>query len=207
MHHDPFQNLFQTNPMLGSYYGAPAALNPLNALAQGGIMPQQLAALLASQAVAPQLPGMSPQTIGIQNPAVLPNPMTQPGLNPLLALAYAAAQQQLALQQQHSPYSQLGQIGSPFGQIGYPPQQFGQGGSPFAQIGYPQQIGQVGYPQWQQFGPGVSPLTFGYPQQQFGNPLAPQSWVGQAGSPYGQQTQQPQAGRPFQGAATSPWGW
>lgn len=205
MHHDPFQNLLQTNPGLGSYYGA-AAVNPLaiaqGALAQGAILPQQLAALVASQTGAQPFLGVSPLTAGFQNPAFITNPtltggLQQPVLNPLLALAAAAVAQQLAMQQQQqqSPNWQMGQPGLPFGQAGYPQLPFGQGGSVFGQIGYPQQGGPIGY---------------GQPVGQIGYPLAPQSWVGQAaGSPYGQV--QPLfsqlTGRPIQGPGISPWGW
>jgi hypothetical protein len=224
MHHDPFQNLIQNNPILASHYAA-AGINPL-AAAQGGILPHQLTALLAQQQGLQQLPGLSAATgiqnpgLGIQNPALatqnpallLNSPASsglQAGVNPLLALASVVAQQ-LALQQQ-SPYSQLAQPGVPFGQgaypqlgqIGYAPQQFGQA-SPFTPMGYPQQPSPFGYVQ-QQFGQGPSPFgQIGYPQQ-IGNALAPQSWVGQGGQLPNLLSQFTQ--RPFQGAGISPWGW
>jgi hypothetical protein len=143
-------------------------------LGQGLINPQQLQlAALASQA-------------GFQHPllaaALLNHPLIAAGLHQAALGSYG--QPQFGLQQ-HSPYQQFGQMGSPFGQMGSP---FGQQtGSPFGQMGSP--FGQAGYP------------------------LAPQSWIGQGG-PFGggQGIGQinpwlSQLGRPFQGQGLSPWGY
>jgi hypothetical protein len=201
MMHNPFQS-YQTDPTLGAYAGLanpfslpytamqtsltnPATFNPLSsALGQvgglsqlgqtgyagipnyGNIHPQQLqlASLLTSQASIPQVFGQSPWqnpyavqspwiTGGLQNP-LLTAALQQPLLNPILA-------QQFGLQpmQPYSPYQQIGQ-GTPFGQQVSP---FGQQGLPF---------GQQSSPYAQQ----------GSPYGQIGVPLAPQSWVGQAGA-------------------------
>jgi hypothetical protein len=193
MYHDPFQNLIQNNPILASHYAA-AGMNPLS-FGQGAIWPQQLHALLAQQQGLQQLPGVSFPSTGIpnpmsgiqnpglafQNPALLLNPSVssglQAGVNPLLALASAIAQQLVS--QQQSPYSQFAQPGVPFGQGAYP------------------QLGQSG------------PVPQQFYAQQTGNALAPQSWVGQGGSIYGQlpTVLSQLAGRPFQSAGISPWGW
>jgi hypothetical protein len=158
MTHDPFQNY----ATLGSYYGMPAplglqypslqtsAINPattvnpllgLSPMAQAGATPQvgpspygvspgqgfispqqlQLASLLASQ-------------VGFQNPALaaslLSNPLIAASLHSQALGSYGAPQFGL---QQPSLYPQIGQMGSPFGQIGYPlaPQSWiGQGFGP-----------------------------------------------------------------------------
>ena len=158
MTHDPFQNY----ATLGSYYGMPApiglqypslqtsainpatAINPLlglSPMAQGGF-PQvgpspygpnpghpslanqqqlQLASLLASQ-------------VGFQNPvlaaSLLSNPLIAASLHAQALGSYGVPQFGL---QQPSLYPQIGPMGSPFGQIGYPlaPQSWiGQGFGP-----------------------------------------------------------------------------
>jgi len=198
MMHNPFQS-YQTDPTLGAYAGManpfslpytamqtsltnPATFNPLasalgpvGGLSQlgqtgyagipnyGNIYPQQLqlASLLTSQASIPQVFGQGPW----QNPYAVQNPWITGGMqNPLLTAALQQQPllnpilaQQFGLQpmQPYSPYQQIGQ-GSPFGQQVSP---FGQQSSPYAQ----QQCSPYG---------------------QIGLPLAPQSWVGQAG-PFG----------------------
>jgi len=99
---------------------------------QGFINPQlQLASALAAQAQAaiPQLLGLS--SLGFQHPllaSLLSNPLIAAGLHPSALGSYIGPQLGL---QPYSPYSQIGQIGSPFGQAPYPlaPQSWiGQGG-------------------------------------------------------------------------------
>src|SRR5436190_7319901 len=138
MMHDPFQ----TYATLGSYYGTPQGQSYLG---QGLINPQQqlqqqlqqqqlqqqlqqlqlASALAASQAFNPQLQGLSPLTSVFQNPVLAQNPLLLAALvnNPLISAGLNPAAIGLAQhygQQSHSPYPQIGQIGSPFGQIGSP---------------------------------------------------------------------------------------
>ncbi len=91
----------------------------------------QLAAALAQQALVPQILGQ--HALGLSPVAGIPNPIAAAVLaNPLLAAGLQSPYGGQLFQQQHSPYSQLGQPGgSPFGQIGIPlaPQSWiGQGG-------------------------------------------------------------------------------
>jgi len=97
---------------------------------QGFINPQlQLALASQAQAAIPQLLGLS--SLGFQHPllaSLLSNPLIAAGLHPSAIGSYIGPQLGL---QPHSPYSQIGQIGSPFGQTPYPlaPQSWvGQGG-------------------------------------------------------------------------------
>jgi hypothetical protein len=167
MMHDPFQ----TYAAFGQHYGVPSPIglqypqlqqqiNPLQALAQmaqtGGI--QQLGLSPYGSPYGQNLgqPFINPQQVQLaalvaNNPLLLASVLS----NPLVAASLQQGVQALGLQQQVSPYQQIGQqIGSPFGQ------------TPFGQTGYP---------------------------------LAPQSWIGQAGQ-FGQQ-------RPFQAQGFSPWGF
>jgi hypothetical protein len=164
------------NPGIGGGIGQVGMAQPPYGPGQGFINPQQLQlAALASQG-------------GLQHPllaaALLSNPLIAAALHQGALGSYG--QPQFGLQQ-YSPYQQIGQMGSPFGQqMGSP---FGQQmGSPFGQIGSP--FGQAGYP------------------------LAPQSWIGQAGlfgggqgfgqiNPWLSQL----GARPFQGQGLSPWGY
>jgi hypothetical protein len=185
----------------------------------------------------------NPLLAGLQNPlltAGLQNPLLTAGLqNPLLN---PFAQQQFGLQQfQHPLYQQLGQglpfgqQGLPYGQIGSP---FGQQGLPYGQIGLPQTWQQQqplqAYSPYQQIGQGSpfglqgSPYTSqgspytqtgspfaqpNLPYGQIGSPLAPQSWVGQAGPFAGGQgfgqihplVAQQLAARAFHSQGISPW--
>jgi len=217
--------LFQNYPALGAFLGMTTPFgNP--GLQGHGINP--------AGGLNPQLQN-PPQTGIFQNPLVaanwqnpliaayLQNPMWAAGLqNPLIA---ASLQNPLQYgQQQHSPYSQAGQFGSPYGQIGspfgqfgspygqggpygQPGQQHGQFGSPYGQIGSP--FGQLGQQQFgSPYGQAVgSPYgQTGSPFGQTGLPLAPQTWVGQ-GQPFGHMN--PLAAyataRLFQTPGISPW--
>jgi len=153
MMHDPFQNT-----ILGSYYGTPAPIGlqyptlqnqAINPMAQAGGIPQfgqspyvnpqqvqqlQLATLLASQAVA-------------QNPllaSLLSNPLIAASLHAQAVGPYGVPQ-----------HPQIGQIGSPFGQAGYPlaPQSWiGQGGfgqvNPFQSQMSPRPFQAQGFSPW-----------------------------------------------------------
>lgn len=187
MMHDPFQNT-----ILGSYYGAPvpiglqnpainpvAALNPLvglSPMAQAGGIPQQLGQSPYGQNPAQGLISPQQQLQQLQlasllaSQAVAQNPLLISLLsNPLIAASLHAQAlgsnggPQLGVQ---TPafYPQVGQMGSPFGQVGYP--------------------------------------------------LAPQSWIGQAGHFGGGQGfgqvhpfQSQVSPRPFQAQGFSPWGY
>jgi hypothetical protein len=137
-------------PNLGQAYGQPSYINnPQQLYAQ-----QLQLAALAQQALIPQILGHH----------ALANPYAAALLgNPLLASALQSPYGGQQFQQQHSPYSQLGQPGGlPFAQAGMPlaPQSWiGQGG----------QIGQQGYGQ-------VNPLLA---------QLAARAFQGQGGSPWG----------------------
>jgi hypothetical protein len=117
------------------------------------------------QGMVPQQIGISPQVNPWQNQFIAQNPLVaalqNPLLNPILAqqLALQAVSQQYAQPQLgQTQYGQLQQYGQPqFGQTWPVHTQFGQIGSPFGQTPYGQAGMQTGYP------------------------LAPQSWVGQAG--------------------------
>jgi hypothetical protein len=175
MMHDPFQ----TYATLGQHYGVPTQIglqypqqlqaNPLAALqmAQAGGIPQQLGQPVFGQN--PQQGFINPQQLQLAA-LVASNPVLAASLlsNPLVAASLHAqsyGNQQFGLQQQPSVFPQIGQqVGSPFGQIGYP--------------------------------------------------LAPQSWIGQAGpyaagQAFGQVNPfQPQfSPRQFQGQGISPWGY
>jgi hypothetical protein len=207
--HDPFQ----TYATLGSY-GIPTPIGlPYGGLQGAGINPA-LGGGIAQMGLAQQPYGLgqgfiNPQQLqlaalasqgGLQHPllaaALLSNPLIAASLHQGALGQYG--QPQFGLQQ-HSPYQQIGQMGSPFGQIGSP---FGQMGSPFGQMGSP--FGQMGSPFAQL---GGSP--FGQP----GYPLAPQSWIGKGGLFGGAQgfgqinPWLSQLGRPFQGQGLSPWGY
>jgi len=196
MMHDPFQTYAATlgQPFGGQHYGTPQIglptqiglqypqqlqVNPLAALqlAQAAGIPQQLGQSVFGQN--PQQGLVNPQQLQLaalvaSNPALAAALLT----NPLVAatLQAQAYGNQYGVQQQ---YPQIGQqVGSPFGQIGYPmaPQSWiGQGG----QFGGGQGFGQVN------------------PFQQQGNPFQ------QQGNPFQQQVGQ----RPFQGQGISPWGY
>jgi hypothetical protein len=131
-------------------------------------------------------------TAGLQNPLVNPFVQQQLGLQPFQHSLLQQIGQGSPYGQQGSPY---GQQGSPFAQIGSP---FGQYGSPYGQIApqsWQQQQPLQAYSPYQQIGQGSpfgvqgSPYTqigspfmqHGAPYGQIGSPLAPQSWVGQAG--------------------------
>lgn len=212
MMHDPFQTYAATlgqqyggqpyggQQFGGQHYGMPQIGLPT----QIGLQyPQQLqgnplAALQLAQAGIPQQLGQSgfgqnPQQ-GLINPQqlqlaalVASNPALAAALlsNPLVAASLHAQSygNQFGAQQQ---YPQIGQqMGSPFGQIGYPlaPQSWIGQGVPF---GAGQGFGQINPFQQQ-----------GNPFQQQGNPFQ------QQGNPFQQQVGQ----RPFQGQGVSPWGY
>ena len=165
MTHDPFQtytNYGAPSP-LGLQYPSlqPPAINPVAALhAILGLSP------MAQLAGIPQL-GLSPiqsfinpqqlQLLALQNPllaASVLNPLLTAGLHAQAAGPYGAP----------SPYPQLGQVGSPFGQIGFPlaPQTWiGQGGM----LGAVQGVGPL-HPLQPQFIPrpfqaqGISPWGY-----------------------------------------------
>ena len=136
---------------------------------------------------------------GMQNPAINPaaawspvapyQPQSGYWQNPLLA-----GLQQAGLQQGISPHSLLQQLAQQLAQqivaqqlaaqqiaaqqapFGLQPSLLNQQGIMYPQVGYPQ-VGQIGFG-----GQGTSPFGQpGYPFNQIGMPLAPQSWVGQAG--------------------------
>lgn len=189
---------------LGLSPGYPATINPLLGIpqagqqgygpypAQGFINPQQLqlASALASQAAIPQLLGLSPLA-GLQHhpilAALLQNPLITAGLQAQLG--------------QQSQYGQQLPFGQPqFGQqlpFGQQPQFGQQPHSLYSQLG---QIGGLGFGQG---GPGAG----------IGYPLAPQSWVGQAGQWSGQGYGQVHpllaqlTARAYQGQGLSPWGY
>jgi len=141
------------NPTINPITGVPQAgqqgygLHP----AQNFINPQQLqlASALASQAVLPQLLGISPLA-GIQNPivaALLTNPLIPAGLHAQFG------QQQFAQPQFGQPQfwqpqfgqpqllnPQFGQIGSPYGQVG-PTAGIGYPLAPQSWVGQPGQLG------------------------------------------------------------------
>ena len=139
-------DLFQNYATLGSYHGIPAplglqypslqtsAINPaaavnpilgLSPMAQGGI-PQ---VGQSPYGLNPGLPGLAanPQQLQLVSLLASQNPVLAASLlsNPLIAASlhsqalgpYGVPQFGL---QQPSLYPQIGQIGSPFGQIGYP---------------------------------------------------------------------------------------
>lgn len=138
--HNPLQAALLTNPLIaasllnpyinGGYHN-PLLGTGLQSPFQTGLYGNPLLGAVAA----------NPFLGGFQNPAL--NPYA--GQNP-----YQMGQ--FGLQQQYSPYSQLGHLGSQLGQHGHI-------GALLGQIG---QLGQGAY-------------------GQIGYPLAPQSWVGQAG--------------------------
>jgi hypothetical protein len=163
---NPFQTPF--NPMQNPAINSVAGWNPLTAY-------QPQPAYFQSP---PILAGL--QQVGFQ-PGVSPHSHLH--LQQLAAqLAQQIVAQQLAAQQiaaQQNPYGQQ----SPYGQ-----QPFGLQPSLFNQQGFQQglQQGPMMHPQAGQFGvggQGISPFGQqpGSPFSQVGAPLAPQSWVGQAG--------------------------
>jgi len=181
--HDPFQT-YQATQYGSPYMGLQnplATLNPFAGYAQhagipgyGGIHPQlqlQLAAL-ASQGGGQQ---WSPY-------AGLQNPFQNPFLTSILQNPYALQSLQAAGLLQNPMQNPL--LQNPlFAQSG------GFGGSPFGQQQTPfQQFGQQQHSPFQQFG------QYG----QYGQGLAPQSWIGQ-GAQFG--------GRPFHTPGISPWGF
>jgi hypothetical protein len=201
-------DLFQTHPLLASYYGIPAPYGIPAGIGSPSLQPSlnfgtalnPIAALSGHMGQPPYMgfTATSPFAAGLQNPVVaaLSNPLIaaalQSQLNPNLALVQQALAQQLA-SQANWPYQQ------------YQQQPFGQLGSSFGQ-----QLGQIGSPFNQGFGQGVSP--FG----QIGSPLAPQSWIGQqVGAQGAQPFALPQVhsllsqltGRPTQPGGISPLGW
>ena len=140
MMHDPFQ----TYSTLGSHFGVPsplglqypapqtAAINPMAALsAILGLSPMAQAAGIPQAGPSPygQNPiqsFISPQQLqlaslfGLQNPllaAVLSNPLIAASLHSPAAGPYGAPQFGIP---SPSFYPQLGQVGSPFGQVGSP---------------------------------------------------------------------------------------
>jgi len=171
--HDPFQNY----ATLGSHYGMqapfgqqyPQIQNPLllglAQLAQTGGIPQQF-----GQSIYGQNPGqgfVNQQQLQLAQ-LVANNPLLAASLlnNPLVAATLHSQSfggNQFGMQQQ---YPQIGQMGSPFGQIGYPlaPQSWiGQGGGQFG-------IGQGGG----QFGIGQGGGQFGIGQGFGQRPFQPQ---------------------------------
>ena len=154
MTHDPFQNY----ATLGSYYGMPApiglqypslqasAINPatavnpllgLSPMAQAGGIPQVGPAPYGVNAGQGLLNPQQLQLVSLlasQNPvlaaSLLSNPLIAASLHSQALSPYGVPQFGL---QQPSLYPQIGQIGSPFGQVGYPlaPQSWiGQGFGP-----------------------------------------------------------------------------
>jgi hypothetical protein len=206
----------------------------------GGLHPQQqlqLASILATQFQNPyqvaglqnpalQNPGLQNFAFQGQNPWIqsgLQNPwhtaaLQNPLLNPILAQQLGIAGGSPFGAQPYQQFGHLGQQVSPFGQQVSP---FGQQGLPYAQQGpYGQQVspfGQQGLPYTQQgipYGQQISPFgAQGLPYgQMIGSPLAPQTWVGQAGQfgggqPFGQINPLAQLGaRQFHTPGISPWG-
>ncbi len=187
-------------PNGGQYQGGQQGIQGLN---QSGINLQQLqlAALLASQGAIPQWPGQHNQFGG-----GLHNPL----LNPQLAAAYFSAAQQLGYQP-HQAYGQQqagqnsGQYASPYGQQqGLPSQNNPFQNNPFQNNPFQNNPFQNNFQNNPSYGQS----------QQYGAPLAPQSWIGQQGvfggaQPFGQNNpfanQWAQRPLPFQG--NSPWGY
>jgi hypothetical protein len=191
MMHNPFQS-YQSDPTLGAYTGFASPFGvPFTPMQASGINPalNPLAAIqgLSSCASAgnPQLGQQGvPNYVGL-NPLqvpVLSNPWVTTGLqNPLLTAGLQNPWFTTALQNQfiptaglpfglqpYAPYQQSAAFAHhvpPFGQIS----PFGQQISPYGQQGLP--YGQPGLPYQQQAS------LYG----QLGSPLAPQSWIGQAG--------------------------
>jgi len=212
MFHDPMQTYAQ----LGAYspINPAAGLNPLTATPgispqlgpqsfagnpiYGGINPQQLhlAATLAAQTAISQLLGLSPAVNPLQQMVGQQTPWAGGGLqNPLLAgiqqhpLAMAGLQHPLlAALQTH---------------------QFPPAFSPFGGQGLQHQLGYAGLPYGQQQPYGQIPSPYG----QLGLPLAPQTWIGQAGQLGGGQQhgqihpllQAQLAARALQAPGVSPW--
>lgn len=174
------------NPLIANQGMSPAG--PINGISQQGPQgynPQSQFSPYMMSHLAGQNPLLQ---AGLQNP-MLQNPLLQNAMsNPFVAQQLAAQQiaaqqlaaQQYAAQQAAQQYAVAQQLAAqqqglyPQQQGFYPQQglypQIGHIGLAGQQIGQPQ-IGQPGSP----FGQNVSP--FG----QTGFPLAPQSWVGQAG--------------------------
>jgi hypothetical protein len=173
MMHDPFQ----TYATLGQHYGMPTQIglqypqqlqvNPLAALqlAQAAGIPQQLGQSVFGQNPLQSL--VNPQQQQLQLAALVANnPLIAASLlsNPLVAASLHSQgfSNQFGVQQQ---YPQIGQqIGSPFGQIGYPlpPQSWiGQGvpfgaAQAFGQVNpFQQQVGQRPFQ-----GQGISPWGY-----------------------------------------------
>jgi len=167
MTYDPYQTYATPYSTPGGYAGIGNPFQtPFNTMQNPGIN---------SGAAWNPLTAYQPQPAYLQNPLVLAGLQQgglQPGVSPHSLLQQLAAQQlaqqivaqQLAAQQiaaQQNPY------GQPFG---WQPSLFNQQG-----MMHPQ-VGQIG------FGQGISPFGQpGSPFNQIGVPLAPQSWVGQAG--------------------------
>jgi len=137
MTHDPFQTYayYGVPSPLGLQYPSlqPSAINPVAALnAILGLSPMaQVAGMNPIQSfINPQQLQQLASLLGLQNPllAASGNPLIAAGLHSQVPGPYGVPQFGL---QSPSLYPQLGQMGSPFGQIGFPlaPQSWiGQGG-------------------------------------------------------------------------------
>jgi hypothetical protein len=223
--HDPFQTYASMSPYGGSPYGgAPYAGSPYGAPYYGTLNPmglpynvQQTAAnpLAAINPFAAAALGISPGNPTTINPITgVPQAGQQGfGLHPAqsfinsqqlqLAALAAGLQNPIVAALLSNPLIAAGlhpQLGQPQ-QFGQQPQQFGQ---PQQQFGQPQQFGQIGGSPYGQVGPTAG----------FGYPLAPQSWVGQAGQLGGGQSYgqihpllAQLAARSLQGQGLSPWGY
>jgi len=200
------------NPLAATL--GPFAINPGAGMTQPGqpmvpyhIAAQQLqaAAILAAQAANPQFPGLSPWATGLHNPlqaALIANPLLAAGLqNPFIQNPFINGGLQ-------NPLFNVGPQ-NPFQGIQHP------GLNPMYATPNPWQTGLFGHQQqspYSQIGYMGSPLGQAGPYSQVGYPLAPQSWVGQAG-PFGGQAfgqvhplLQQMGGRPFQVPGLASWG-
>jgi hypothetical protein len=159
-------------PGISALGGNPQQLQQLQQQQLQQLQQLQAASILAAQAAIPQLTGAASFGQGQHNPlAAVHNALVAAALqNPLLTPVLA----QLGYQS-NGIYGQIGQNGSPFNQ--QQGQAYGQQQNPFAQ-----QQGQA-YGQQQNSPYGQQQ---GSPYGQAGYPLAPQSWVGQAGQTLGQ---------------------
>jgi hypothetical protein len=236
----PAQQVFSMNPAaafnpLAATLGA-FGINPGAGIMQGGqpmgphhIGAQQLqaAAILAAQAANPQFFGLSPWATGLHNnplqAALLANPLIAAGLqNPFIQNPFINGGLQ-------NPLFSVG-LQNPFqtGVFGNPLAGAGLGNPFFAGIQNPalnpmyatqnpwQGGGLFGHQQhspYSQFGHIASQLGQAGPYGQVGYPLAPQSWVGQAGPFGGGQAfgqvhplLQQLGARPFQVPGLASWG-
>lgn len=194
--HDPFQS----HAMPGAYSGA---INPFG-------LPQQAAQIstMNPYAVNPfaqqGFAAINPQTALLANPllaGVQQNPLQSAVAQTALLLSALQNQQNQIVAALQNPY--LNPIAAQ--SYGGQPQAYGQ--QPFGNPLLQQGLGQQGFGQ-QGFGQqGFAHQGFG----QGGYPLAPQTWIGQAGQPGGQYGQvhpilAQLAARQFQAPGMNPWG-